>query len=142
MSPLWFVDTNVLLDLLTARQPFFTDAHALFDAARNRRVRLATTLTSLATAYYVGCRTTHNPPQVVRTLHGLVTLLTIAPADGAIALAAVSVDWPDFEDALQYFAARAMPEVTALITRDPRGFRAGTLPILSPAEAVQQLAGG
>ena len=139
MTPVWFVDTNVVIDVLTARPPFFAEARVVFEAARQGQVRLVTTITSLATAYYIGCRATHDAQLTTRVLRELTKLLTIAPATDAIVAEALVTDWPDFEDALQYFAARATPAVSAIITRDPAGFQLGLLPVLSPAAALQQL---
>ena len=41
---------------------------------------------------------------------------------------------------LQYFAARAVPAVSAIITRDLAGFQLGSLPVFSPKAALEQLA--
>lgn len=139
MTPAWFVDTNVLLDFLAERQPFFAAADALFEAARQGRVQIVVTLTSLSTAYYLHCRTS-NASTAIESLRKLQQLVTIAPANNEILAEALGADWPDFEDALQYVAARAAPAVSAIITRDPAGFQLGLLPVLSPSAALQQLA--
>lgn len=140
MTPVWFVDTNVLLDFLVERQPFFAAADAVFEAASQGRMRIIVTITSLSTAYYVHCRTIRSAPSAIESMRRLSTLVAIAPATDAIVAAALAAGWPDFEDALQYFAARAVPNVTAIITRDPAGFARGALPVLSPAAALALLA--
>jgi hypothetical protein len=47
--------------------------------------------------------------------------------------------FPDFEDALQYFAAASILAVEPITTRDPKGFRASSLPVLTLPESVTQL---
>ncbi|MBC8081702.1 MAG: hypothetical protein H7Z21_00695 [Hymenobacter sp.] len=75
----------------------------------------------------------------VGLLSDLAQLVEIVPVDAATVRQALAAGFPDFEDALQYFAATSVPALEALITRDLKGFQAGTLPILTSAEAVAQL---
>ena len=70
----------------------------------------------------------------------LTRQVQIVAVDARAVQQALTAGFPDFEDALQYFAAVALPAIDAIITRDPKGFRAGALPVLAPAEAVARLA--
>lgn len=42
----------------------------------------------------------------------------------------------NFEDAIQHFAAASVPAIEALIARNGKDFRASTLRILTPTEAL------
>lgn len=55
--------------------------------------------------------------------------------------AALTLGFADFEDGLQYCAARSVPAIEAIIARNPKGFAAGALPVLTPPTALARLAG-
>ena len=135
----WFLDTNIIVDFLLGRQPFALDAAALMEAARRQQAQLYVASLSYATAYYL-MRKTRPHKQATAVLIELEQLVQVVSVDARAVQQALTAGFPDFEDALQYFAAAAIPTIDAIITRDPKGFRAGTLPVLAPAEAVARLA--
>lgn len=50
--------------------------------------------------------------------------------------AALNSNFDDFEDAVQNESAISIPEINAIITRDSKGFKRSSLPVLSPVEAL------
>ena len=66
----------------------------------------------------------------------LASIVEIIPLDRPVIEAAFALGFADFEDGLQYCAARAVPAIAAIVTRDPKGFAAGTLPVLTPPAAL------
>lgn len=57
--------------------------------------------------------------------------------DAVVVQAALDSDFADVEDAMQYFAALSVPNLVAIVTGDPKGFKAGELLVISPSEAQQ-----
>lgn len=139
-QPTWFVDTNVLLDYLAKRPGFVAAAEALLEAARTGRLRLCTSGLAFQTVYYLLRREGQPHLNVVGLLRRLNQVVAIQSLDESVVQAALKSEFSDFEDALQYFVARGDDEISAIITRDPRGFRLGGLPVFSPAEALTRLA--
>lgn len=135
----WFLDTNVLLDVITDRPPFSATAHELLGHARSGPLKLYTSGAALSTAYYVACRSRLTPPEVVHLLRQVRTLVDIAPMAADAVDKALAAGMPDFEDALQYFSALSIPNLTAIITRDPKGFVGSRVEILDPTAAVRRL---
>ncbi|UOQ55259.1 PIN domain-containing protein [Hymenobacter cellulosivorans] len=133
----WFLDTNVLIDFLLGRLPFALDAAALLELARRQQLQLYAASLSFATAYYI-TRKTKTHEQTLAALSKLTRLVQVVSVDATTVQQALAAGFPDFEDALQYFAATAAPAITAIITRDPQGFRDATVLVLTPAEAVAQ----
>jgi len=130
----WFLDTNVLVDFLTNRQPFATAAAELFELGRQQRVTLYAASLSFATVYYL-VQQTRPHEQTLALIAQLEALVEVVAVDGTVIRAAISSEFRDFEDGLQYFAATSIPLVEAIVTRNPKDFRAGTLPVYSPVEA-------
>lgn len=65
--------------------------------------------------------------------------VNIIPLNRTIIEAALTLGFADFEDGLQYCAARSVPAIEAIVTRDPKGFAAGALPVLTPPAALARL---
>ncbi len=78
-------------------------------------------------------------PERLYKMARLASVLTIIPIDRTVIEAALNLGFTDFEDGLQYCAARTVPTIAAIVTRDPKGFASGTLSILTPAAALAQL---
>ncbi|HEX8429425.1 PIN domain-containing protein [Hymenobacter sp.] len=134
----WFLDTNVLIDFLLNRPPFAMDAATLLELAERREVQLYVASLSFATAYYLG-RKTRPHQQTIAVLANLAQLVQIVSVDAIVVRQALAAGFSDFEDALQHFTATAVPAIEAIITRDPKGFQASTLPVLTPQEALAEI---
>jgi predicted nucleic acid-binding protein len=48
-----FVDTNVLIDLIYKREPFYKDAAILFSLAENKKINLAISGLTFVNTFYV-----------------------------------------------------------------------------------------
>ena len=132
------MDTNVLFDYLLQRDTFGENALRLFEARERERVTLYVSSLSFSHIYYT-LRKTNSAAERLASLTLLAQLVEIIPIDRATVEAALSLGFADFEDGLQYCAARAVPAVEAIVTRDPKGFAAGDLPVLAPPAALAQV---
>lgn len=134
-----FFDTNILLDVLTAREPFFDESAALWTMAEKRRIEGVVSAMSLPTAYYllrrvVGREKAATGIRAVRSIFEIVTL------DHQIIDQALDSGFADFEDGIQASAAfRAGAD--CIVTRDPKGFRKSGVPVLLPSALIAALDG-
>ena len=138
----FFVDTNVLLDFIMRRTPFAVAAAELFQLAEERKIWLYCSSLTFSQAHYILCKIVGSV-KAQELLIDIADIVTIIAVDSRNVNDALRSSFLDFEDALQYFAATAEvePALEAIITRDPKGFAAGTLPILTPPEALARLGG-
>jgi predicted nucleic acid-binding protein len=132
------VDTNVVLDLLLRRAPFFGAAQALVAAIETRQAKGLLGATSVTTAYYF-TRRAYGDARARRDLADLLALFEVAPVTKAILAEALAAPLADFEDAVLAFAG-LHAGATGVVTRDPAGFAGGPLPVYTPAEALALLA--
>ncbi|MEC4818152.1 MAG: PIN domain-containing protein [Scytonema sp. PMC 1069.18] len=126
------IDTNIVLDLLQERKPFVEDAARVFekiDAGEIEGFIAATTITNI---YYIvrkaaGVKVAGEAiAQVLRDLH-------ICAVDRTVLEQAISLNFPDFEDAVQCACGIAYG-VDAIVTRDASGFVGAGIPVMSPGE--------
>jgi len=133
----YFLDTNVVIDFLTRRGAFAVPAAKLFEASVLGKATLYVASLSFSNINYV-LRKENTLAERIDKLTKLARLVQIVSVDSHAVQAALASNFTDFEDALQYFAATAVPSIEAIVTRDPKGFRSSTLPVLTPTEAVAQ----
>ena len=98
------IDTNIVLDLLAQRKPFYMEAAELFSLADKKQIRLSLSFLSLANTHYV---LTKKKPEsearkIIRNFKVLVQVLSF---EDKIANLALNSDFKDFEGAILYFTA-------------------------------------
>lgn len=130
-----FLDTNIILDYLSLRQPFFSDAEAIFLMADQRKVFLYSSSLSFSIIYYV-LRKFQTRQQLLQTLSDFVQAAKITGVDEMTVHAALRSDFNDFEDALQYFSALHFGSIDAIISRNAKDFTNSTIPVFSPSDFI------
>ena len=131
-------DTNVLIDYLINREPFGQDAVELMEAGSSGEARFYVASLSFTNIEYVTRRLT-TATHARLLLNRLAPMVEILAVDAAIIHQTLDSDFTDFEDGIQYFTALTESAIVAIITRDPKGFRRSSLPVLSVADALIEL---
>ena len=137
MRPEFFVDSDILLDLILAREPFVAEARKLFQLAETGKVAICSSPLIFANIFYILRR--EQPGETVKAiLRNLRLLVTMLPMDQTTVDQALASPFSDFEDALQYHTA--LPRrVQAIITRNTRDYRNAVLPVLTAGEYLAQI---
>ncbi len=125
------VDLNVVLDVLQNRPAFYEDSAQVLDAVVRQDVIGYLSAHSITTLFYVLNRL-RNRETAVAAISGLLDAFIIAAVDDDVIRKALSWGWSDFEDAVQ-LAAAVQAGADYLITRNPRDFQEGLIPIVQPA---------
>jgi len=99
-----FVDTNVILDVVVCREPFYKSSQAVLALAERRAIEVCVSALTFNNLYYVtrreiGKRKAMQALRILRDLCGVVTL------NAQILNQAIDSSIPDFEDAIQFFSA-------------------------------------
>lgn len=127
-----FLDTNVVMDLLLDRQPFAAEAERLWFLAERGRITGFVSALSFPNVYCVA-RKARGHEAALTMLKGMRRSLTVVECDDRILQQAIDADFTDFEDAIQYYSA-VRAETVCMISRNPRHFPKGSLPVLSPGD--------
>ena len=131
-----FVDTNIVIDLLAKREPFYKEAQDLFTLGDKNEVNLFISSLTFANAYYSIVRH-HKEVDAKKYLSKFKVLVTILSLeDKAIELALAS-DFKDFEDGLQYFIAMDN-EADVIITRNKKDFANANIPVMTAEEYLSR----
>lgn len=134
-----FVDTDVILDLLCRRHPFYDAAATLFTLAENDRYRFVSTPLAFANIFYILRKQTGYETASL-LLRKLRILVGVADMTSKTLDMALNSKMTDFEDALQYFSAVSF-SVDYFITRNKKDYTEKGLSALTPDEFLAMLPG-
>jgi predicted nucleic acid-binding protein len=132
-----FLDTNVVLDLLGERIPFYHSIARIATLADKNEIQLVVSALTISTLFYVLSKF-ENKEAVKEKIRKLKVLVETADLTDKEIEKALSSEFPDFEDALQYYFA-LQKECKILITRNAKDFKLSDIPVLSPIEYLSSL---
>ncbi|HOT14325.1 MAG TPA: PIN domain-containing protein [Bacteroidales bacterium] len=133
-----FVDTNIVIDLLSRREPFFEEAAILFSLADKKQIELTVSSLTIANTSYALLRQLDsiNAKSILRKLRLIVNILPLD--DKIIGLALNDNTFSDFEDELQYFSA-IENEQELIITRNLKDFKNSKLPAMTAKQFIETI---
>lgn len=130
-----FIDTNIIIDLLSRRESFYSEAAILFSLGDEKLVELAVSALTIANTSYILTRQM-NVEQAKSILRKLRLIVNVLPIDDKIVGLALNDDsFTDFEDGLQYFTALAHRQ-DLIITRNLKDFKNSQLPVMTAKQFV------
>ena len=131
-----FLDTNVIVDFLGERHPFYQDAASILELLREKMVSLSVSALTLVNSAYV-LRKAYSEDVMVAKIKWLCDTFDITPIDKEIVANAIQHRGKDFEDTVQYYSALSYhPDV--ILTRDKKGFSDLNIPVMTPAEFLER----
>ncbi|SRR5258706_16370747 len=117
-----FVDTDIILDLLSFREPFYIHAASLFSLADQKKLKINVSSLSFSNLHYILSKQ-HSPDQSRKKLLKFKTLVTVLP----VVELALASDFRDFEDGIQYYAALEQG-IKVILTKNLRDFKKRKFP--------------
>ena len=134
------LDTNVVVDVLQRREPWFQDGAVIFRAIANKRVTGCLTAKQIADLYFFSRKQFKGEENVdarARQVVGKILSL-FEPIDtlGIDCQNALGINNGDYEDAILIESA-ARAGVEYIVTRNPAHYKASSVQVYSPAEFVR-----
>lgn len=130
------IDTNVIIDALTSREPWNESAEKIFIMAANNIVDMYITASSATDIYYLVRKHLHNAEtarQVMSKLYSLVGILEVKQEDCVDALVSSITD---YEDAVVEQVARRSG-VECIVTRNQKDYEPGLTKVFLPDDFIQ-----
>jgi predicted nucleic acid-binding protein len=133
-----FIDTNIVLDLLAKREPFYESSAKLFSLADRNVIRLSVSSLTFANTNYVlsKLKSTSEAKEILRKFKLLVHIVSLS--EKIVDLALNNSAFKDFEDGLQYYSAIESNQ-DIIITRNQKDFKSSLLSIMSAEEFLSSL---
>lgn len=131
-----FVDTNVLLDFICRREPFFESAKGIFAACFLKKIDIVISSLSIVNSIYIGRK--YGSEILKAKLLSLSDFYTVADLHAETVLKTLRSDWADYEDALQYVAAKEH-NADCIVTRNTKDFEKSEISVYLPEEILERL---
>jgi predicted nucleic acid-binding protein len=132
------IDTNIVLDLLAKREPFYISAAQIFSLADKHKLKLTVSSLTFANTNYVltKLKSAKEARDILRRFKILVRVLSLS--DKIIDLALNDEKFKDFEDGLQYYSAIENNQ-DIIITRNLKDYKESKLPVMAADEYLTSL---
>lgn len=131
-----FVDTNIVIDLLSRREPFFEEAAIVFSLADKKKIKLSVSSLTIANTSYALLKQmdSNKAKAILRKLRLIVEILPLD--DKIIDLALNDETFNDFEDSLKYFTALENGQ-DIILTRNLKDFKSSKLPTMTAKQFIE-----
>ena len=126
-----FIDTDVIVDFLTDRKPFSLELAKIFSLIDQKKIKGCVSSLSFSNLYYV-LRKFGTHKKVISSLQDLSEMVDILKVDSDIVKSALTSDFKDFEDSIQYFAAQEQKKIDCIITRNIKDYKESSIPVMTP----------
>lgn len=131
------IDTNIVLDVLLKREPFYQDAVKVLNMAQYNDVREYISASAVTDIYYIAYRQIKDRTLVLELIKRLLMVVSVAAVSEREIRNALKTGWKDFEDAVQYSVA-FLNEMDGLITRNPKDYEEADINIWSPEQVLRE----
>lgn len=133
------IDTNVVLDVLLRREPFFRTAAEVLNLTQRDEVREYVSASAITDIYYIANKQMKDRDAVRDLLKRLLMIVSVAAVSKWEIQNALNLAWGDFEDSVQYSVA-LLNEMDGIVTRNPSDYQDANIRIWLPEQALELFA--
>lgn len=130
------IDTNVVLDVLLRREPFFRTAAEVLNLTQRDEVREYVSASAITDIYYIANKQMKDRDAVRDLLKRLLMIVSVAAVSEWEIQNALNLAWGDFEDSVQYSVA-LLNEIDGIVTRNPSDYQEANMRIWLPEQALE-----
>lgn len=129
------IDTNVIIDFLTSREPFYTEAERILTWCAQRKIIGFIAAHSFSNCFYI-LRKNCTAKERKDLLRNLLKITYVAGIDEKIIINALENDaFTDFEDCIQFECAKPIA-ADYIVTRNTNDFPTTEVKIVTPTEFI------
>ena len=129
----FLIDTNVLLDYVLTREPFYEDAKNIVVACADGKIKGCIVAHSISNMFFI-LRKDYNAEERREVLSNLCVLLDVEGIEQAKLMAGLqNEDFSDFEDCLQMECAKAYG-AEYIVTRNVNDFKTSEIKAILPRD--------
>ena len=132
------IDTNIFLDVMLKRQPFFEISQKVLLLCEEKKIDGFLTASTITDIFYLIRRHTHSIDIAYTSLGCILNIIKILPVTNENIFSAYFKKARDFEDCLLAVCAEEN-NCKYIITRNKKDFTEFNVPTLSPEELIEKL---
>ena len=127
-----FIDTDIILDIVLKREPFFPDSQRLLSLIESNYFSGFTSTLILVNCYYI-ISSNKDKKTALKTISKLRSILDVLPFTDKEIGESLNSNINDFEDGVQYFIA-LNNSINNLITRNISDYKGLDINVLTPKD--------
>ena len=131
-----FLDSDIILDALLAREPYHKAAISLIDMAHKEHFKAVTSSVVFVNVHYFLNKLA--PATKMESLRRFRSVVSIVNVDEKIIDMALESSFKDFEDAVQYYTSEK-EGCNYIITRNVKDYKNSKISILNADQFIQML---
>ena len=132
------IDTNVVLDIMLNRVPFYTSSADVYALAVNNAITGFISASAITDIFFIAKGTLGKKP-TKEVLKNLLSVFKPATVTDKNIFKALDLDWEDFEDSVQFIIGEEL-EVDYIVTRNIQDFASSSISAVTPDIFLQIVA--
>jgi predicted nucleic acid-binding protein len=133
-----FLDTNVLVDILANRQPFYKSYSEIYKLGLGEKVNFFTSSYTISTLHYLLKKFT-SEENIRQSLEEIINVVSIISVDINIIKKSLKSNHKDFEDAIQIVSAQSIKDMYCIVTRDLKHYKHAEINVMTPDDFLNTL---
>ena len=125
-------DTNIILDVLLAREPFVNLSAILVSLAEEKEITGYLCATTLTTIDYLIAKE-HNSQKAKMEISKLLGIFQICSVNEQVLQLSLNSKFKDFEDAVQFYSG-VCSKVDSIVTRNTKDYKEDGIAVYTPDE--------
>lgn len=126
-----FIDSDVVIDFFTDREPHANPASELFELNEKGHVVLYLSAVCINNIYYI-VRKFLGHKKTLEVVETLTEMTEIVGTTKKEVIQALKNDFKDFEDSIQYSSALTIKGLDAIVTRNIKDYRNSKIAVITP----------
>lgn len=126
-----FVDSDVVIDFFTDREPYVNPASELFELNEQGSIKLYLSAISINNIYYIA-RKFLGHKKTLEVIEALTEMTEIIGTTRSEIIQALKNDFSDYEDSVQYSSAITIKSLDAIITRNIKDYKNSSVAVMTP----------
>ena len=130
------IDTNVILDVLLKRSPFYEAAIEVLKLSVREDIQEFVSASAITDIYYIAYKNMRDKAVVRELLKKLLLIVSVAGVSEEEIQKALELGWKDFDDSVQYSVA-LLNEMNGLITRNVKDYSSSEIQVWEPNQFLE-----
>ncbi len=131
-----FIDSDVVIDFFTDREPHVNPASELFELNEQGGIILYLSAVSINNIYYI-VRKFLGHKKALDVVEMLSEMTEIIGTTKKEIIQALKNDFSDFEDSIQYSSALTIDGLDAIITRNTKDYKNSHIAVMTPSNFLK-----
>lgn len=131
-----FIDSDVVIDFFTDREPHANPASELFELGESGAVVLFLSAVSINNIYYI-VRRFLGHKKTLEVVEILAEMTEIIGTTKKEILQALKNEFSDYEDSIQYSSALTVKGLDVIITRNIKDYKSADISVMAPVDFLK-----